>query len=192
MPNQFDWQIDEEDEQEVVHAGHRRRSLRSRRSWILTGIILTTLLGGWIFIQQRQKRITGENISIVQRHIDLEDQAYDSGDGDLFFSLQANDPAWFAAQLRPENQAFYSGTTTPQITQVDAFENSIRANAQWQDEAGVWQRLIFLDLLGPGWVRGPGNDAYWADQLIDEQEWGKIRYHAVDENLIPSIAHFVD
>jgi ABC-type glycerol-3-phosphate transport system substrate-binding protein len=192
MGKQFDWQFNEEDEQDVVHAGYNSLSSGERRSWILAGIILTMVLGGWIFIQLRQKRITDENISIVQRHIDLEDRAYDNGDGELFYSLQANDPAWFSAQLRPENQAFYSGTTTLQITQADAYENSIGADVQWQDDAGVWQRLIFLERLGTDWVRVPSVDAYWANQLIDEQEWGKIRYHAVDEKLIPSIVLFVD
>ena len=192
MSNRFDWQFDEEPEEKAVRARHRWWSPNALWVWGVTAVLLAAFLSGWFFVRQRDKQAADARIASVQAVLDLEHQAYQNGDGDLFFGVQANDPAWFAAQLQPENQTFYQAQNPPQITQADAHERFIWANANWSDAAGTWQRLLFFEQQAGIWIHVPADPAYWQNQITRRFDWGLLRFHVVDESWAASIGQFVE
>ena len=191
MGNQFNWDFDEEDDHDSVHADRTHRSKNAFWFWGLTAVFLTIFIGAWFFIQRQDRQASNARIESVQTILDQEYHAYREGNGPVFFSLLANDPAWFSAQLRFENQTFYRDEI-PKITEAAHHENFIWASARWSDAAGTWQRVLFFEQLGSSWVHMPSDPSYWGNQLTQKNSWGTLRYHVVDDPLAGSIANFVD
>ena len=110
MSDQFEWQFDVEDEQDAGEDDwppdeSQRRLVDPFIRFVLEMVVFFGLLYGiWQVWQTLESRPDTVLMQSVQTVLDLEQQAVLDGDGELFLSLQAKDPAWISAQLRPENQ----------------------------------------------------------------------------------------
>jgi ABC-type glycerol-3-phosphate transport system substrate-binding protein len=140
MPNPFDWHVTEEEalpdfQESLAHGRHPR-------FWLIALLILLLIMGGWGLARYRLNRIQAELQAQVQAVLDLEQTALHNGDGDLFFSVQTADPAWFSTQLRPESQSRVR--TGLHVTQVQQVGEYIWANVVWEEAeeqvaSGEWQ-----------------------------------------------------
>jgi ABC-type glycerol-3-phosphate transport system substrate-binding protein len=126
----------------------------------------------------------------VQAVLDLEHDAVLNGDGELFLSLQADDPAWISAQLWPENQAVTRAGLS--VTHAVQSEEFIWANVTWTTGGETQQRIAFFKNQ-EGRLRhiptAPPN--YWGAQWRNEHRWGALVYHGVDHEWTEDIAAFV-
>jgi ABC-type glycerol-3-phosphate transport system substrate-binding protein len=117
----------------------------SFRPWLallsIAGLLVLVIIG-WQLAQRETRRLEERRIERVQQFVDLASGAMLTGDGDLFFALQAPGASWQAALLSPENQAVFKGD--PIITRARERDNEIWANISWSGNGERWQRVIFL------------------------------------------------
>jgi ABC-type glycerol-3-phosphate transport system substrate-binding protein len=211
MGDPFDWQVTEDEEladsQEILAHG------RHPRFWLLTILILFLIVGGWGLARYRLNRAQVELQAQVQAVLDLERAALHNGDGDLFFSVQTADPAWFSTQLRPQSQArVRTGLHVTQAQQVGEF---IWANVRWQEASGQvaslqvarqspnlpvspppisqssYQQIMFFQWQDGRLLHLPTDPDYWGRGLHLETAWGQLDYQEVDQAWAGELAAFV-
>lgn len=192
MKNQFDWQVGETEEEEPSLIREVQSWWQADAFWFLLGslVIAGLLVGGWRVGQAQLARSERQLKSRIQTILDLERQAFMERDGDLFFSLQDEDPAWFAAQLLPENQALYRAG--PEVTRAQSRDNYVWSNVSWRDGDQVWQRVLFFEWLGGQLVQVPTDESYWGTRNSARHSWGELVYQEVDAGFADSVASFVD
>lgn len=127
---------------------------------------------------------------MAQTALDFERDAYLAGDGDLFYSFQADDPAWFSAQLRPTNGRLYRHT--PMITDAQQHNTFIWANLQWLESGRTLQRVAFWRIQPDGRLsRQPTAPGYWGSFTFADYAWGQLNYFQTDANLAEQIGQYV-
>ena len=99
---------------------------RSIRFFLKTVVFFGLLFGLWQVWRIQQAESETKLIQPVQAVLDLERDAVLNGDGELFLSLQIDDPAWISAQLRPENQAAIRAGL--RVAHAEQYEDFIWAN----------------------------------------------------------------
>lgn len=187
MSEQFDWQIGE-DEDELELQSQTAVSQPSRMmSWILlTAVLVAGLWWGRRTLQNQLSSSERDLLGQVQTALDFERDAYLAGDGELFYSFQADDPAWFAAQLQPENGRLYQHT--PTVTDVQQYDNFVWANLQWTEGSQTLQRVAFWEAQPDGvLVRQPRAPGYWGSFTFVDFDWGKLRYYQTDADYSEAI-----
>ncbi len=189
MGNQFNWKIEEEPEETGPLLRDRRRRLASIMFWAVALILIGALLGRWAMARERGRAEQAGLIDTVQELLDLGQQAMSMGNGDLYFSLQEDNPDWFAAQLRPDNQAIVQSGL--KVTNVEDKGAAIWANATWMEGDETLQRILFFQRRAGQLQRIAGDANYWGAQLQREETWGNLTYHAVDDPWATSVANFV-
>ncbi len=192
MSNQFDWEIGdlEEEKEEAVIVSHRRWWLIDYFWFLLaTAVLIGLLIGGWRVGQAQLDRSEKRLMERVQTVLDLERQAFLDGDGELYFSIQAADPAWISAQLHPENQEPVQAGL--QVTRARAQDEIIWANASWTTERQTWQRILFFEWRDGHPVHVQNDSNYWGKTQRSKYGWGELVYHEIDEPWAETIANFV-
>lgn len=193
MSERFDWQIGEEDDGRISPPSPTAVPPNSRL-WFWLGLTAVLLLsGGWLWhTLQTQLAEAEENaISLAQNALDFERDAYLAGDGDLFYSFQADDPAWFAAQFQPINGRLYHHN--PTVTHAEPHDNFIWANVQWTEGTQTYQRVAFWQLQPDGsLIRQPEAPGYWGG-FVDSVHypWGQLDYFQIDADLAGQIGQHV-
>ena len=187
MSERFDWQIGEE-EDELPPAPDTAVSPKARL-WRWLSIFIVLLLGLWWGGRGVQEQLANSERILrqqVQAALNFERDAYLAGDGDLFFSFQASDPDWFAAQLQPLNGRLYRHN--PTVTQAELHDDTIWANLQWQEGAQTLQRVGFWQIQPDGSLRRqPIAPGYWGRTTFADFSWGTLRYRQTDADLAEQI-----
>lgn len=189
MSNQFEWQIEEA---ETGTGPPRRRSRQTKVARWLLALLVSGLLmyAVWWLVQRQLNLIDADLQRSVQELLDLEQRAVLTGDGELFLSLQASDPAWRAAQLLPYNHAPVRAGQT--VEAIEASGGAVQAEVTWREGDSRWRRFVFFNRQGESLTHGPAPDAYWGRRRQQTYEWGSLSYYAVDAAWAPAIAAFVD
>ncbi len=191
MSERFDWQIGEEADGRIP-SPPTAVSTQSRR-WFWLGLMVVLLLsGGWLWrtLQTQLAEAEQDAINLAQNALDFERDAYLAGDGDLFYSFQADDPAWFAAQLQPVNGRFYRHN--PTVTHAEQHGNNIWANLAWTEGDQTYQRVAFWQLQPDGsLIRQPEAPGYWVGFDSALYPWGQLDYSQIDADLARQIGPYV-
>ncbi len=189
MGNQFKWQFDE-DKNDPFLDGERNFGKGSPFwFWSIVLFVLVAILGSWAIYRQRADKETTNFVESVQDILDLQHQALTSGDGDLFFALQADDPQWFSAQLSPQNQAINRAGLT--VTNAEEHGEYLWVNATWEEQGEVNQRILFFESRLGQLQQVPTDLNYWGKQLQDKNEWGTLEYHVVDDVWAIRIGNYI-
>ena len=190
MGDQFDWQFDESLDERPSQDGLRRLRASGARFWLVAVVVVATVIGGWALLRWQQTQSTRVLVEATQASLDLLVKTAAEGDGELFFALQETDADWFAAQLRPENIAFYRAG--PTISNVREAGGMLHANAVWHEDGKRYQRVLFFDGSSEQPRQVPTDPAYWGEKMEVRQVWGRLRYHEVDETWVPAVSAFVE
>jgi len=199
MKKGFDWQTDIEDEaweeQEQQSLSHRRW-LNPIWLAMLVAIVGIVSFGGWLSEQQVEESDEALR-QLVQDVLDREHQAFLNGDGELYFSMLADDPAWRAAQLRPENMmAARAGYT---VTAAELHGDIVWADVVWEENGYIdttqhnrlFQRIIFFERQNGQLVHIATDADYWGNwgEMVSRRyDWGELTYTAKDEPFVDEIA----
>lgn len=193
MTDPFDWQIGEEDDELPPFEGNKRPS---HRFWlgplmavVGTAVVMALLFSGFQTGSRRITEVEDDVRQLVQDHLDLQVEAVLEGDGDLFFSLHEDDPAWRTAQLLPANQAFYKAV--PQVTRAQNREGIIWANVSTTKGSQPIQRIMFFEQVGGGMHQVSTDPAYWGPIHQALVDWGNLRYYEIDKALADEFETFV-
>lgn len=187
MSERFDWQIGEE-EDDLEQQSHTAVSQSSR---LLLWLVLVAVLmfGLWWGGRSVQEQLSSSERVLqqqVQAALDFERDSYLAGDGDLFYSFQADDPAWFTAQLNPLNGRLYRAN--PTITHAEQHDTYIWANLQWTEAGQTLQRVAFWQIQPDGSLsRQPEAPGYWGSFTFVDFAWGKLSYFQTDSDLTEEI-----
>lgn len=191
MGNHFNWQFDEESDANAAPLD-RQGSQRIQGMgwfWAITAVLAILFLGGWM-LRTRLTRVETDLQTQAQAVLDTQRDALLAGDGERFFALQAIDPAWQATQLQPDLVAQHRSGLT--VTQVEAQETHVWANAIWQDNGAAQQRILFFYRESGNQLLPVASDpAYWGTQVARPQPWGTLHLHAVDEQWATTIGNNV-
>lgn len=191
MSERFDWQIGE-DENDLTLPRDTAVSQKSRL-WRWLSLFIVLLLGLWWGGRGVQEQLANSERVLrrqVQTALDFERDAYLAGDGDLFYSFQANDPAWFAAQLQPLNGRLYRHN--PTVTHAELHDTFIWANLQWTEGTQTYQRVGFWQIQPDGSLRRqPGAPGYWGSTTFADYGWGTLRYSQTDAVLAEQVGRHV-
>ena len=171
-------------------AGPRPTRHPVRTFWVTSVIITLLILSGWTFLRRQQERNRQALIESTQAALDLMRDAVADGDGELFFALQDPGVETFAAQLTPQNLAFYRAG--PRITNVEQSDALLHANAVWQENGRRYQRILFFSQHGNQPRLTATDPNYWGGSKRKQQSWGRLIYHERDEVWTDEIARFVD
>jgi ABC-type glycerol-3-phosphate transport system substrate-binding protein len=156
---------------------------------LATALVAALLIAGWQIGQRQLAQLETRLRQGVQVVLDLEHKAVLAGDGELFFTVQAPDPAWFSAQLLPENQA--ANRAGLQATRVEQHEDYLWANVTWSEGDETWQRIAFFLWQDGRFVHVPSAPGYWGQRRPSAHEWGELIVHQVDSAWSDTIAAFV-
>ncbi|MCB9007449.1 MAG: hypothetical protein H6656_08840 [Ardenticatenaceae bacterium] len=191
MSERFDWQIGEE-EDELTPQTHTAVS-QSSRLWVWLGLTAVLVFGLWWGGRTVQEQLASSERALrqqVQTALDFERDAYLAGDGDLFYSFQADDAAWFTAQLQPLNGRLYHNT--PTVTHAEQHDTFIWANVQWTESGQPLQRVAFWQVQPDGGlIRQPEAPGYWGSFTFVDFAWGKLSYFQTDADLAEQIGQHI-
>jgi len=159
--------------------------------WLgITAVLLVGIWWGWRGVQARlasSEQALGQQAQIA---LDFERDAYLAGDGDLFYSFQAEDPAWFTAQLQPLNGRLYHHT--PAITHAEQHDSYIWANLQWTEGSQTLQRVAFWQTQPDGsLVRQPKAPGYWGGFTSSSYAWGRLNTFQTDADLAQQVGQHI-
>lgn len=192
MGNQFHWQIDENENEPAIGDEEKGRHGRNRRFWFVIFFILAfILIGAWGAVRWQLHRAQESLRQQVQAALALEQTAVYNGDGDLFFSLQSPDPAWWAAQLHPHNLA--RTRANRQVTDVEQVGGMFWANITWPvaETGEIYQYIAFFQPVNGRLLHTATDPAYWGRNFRLETAWGRLDYMEVDAPWMEEIAAFV-
>ena len=193
MKQDFDWQIDiEDDEWGEPNKKKPRRKRPFNPAWfmIIATIVTIGVVGGWFAGQQQLEKSEATLRDSVQTLLDLEHEALLKGDGDFYFGRMADDPAWRAAQLRPENlNAARAGFT---VTRAQTNGDFIWANVVWEEYGRSYQRIAFFQQQNGQLQHVTKDPDYWGNTLNAAQSWGNLAFSEIDEPFAKEIAITID
>ena len=186
MSVDFDWRIEEEDGPTSFPEPRPRR----RFPWgliLLLGVALMAVGGGSVAYRVRQSEaVLGEE---VQTLVDFEREAFLAGDGELFFSTQSAESDWLTTQLRPETQQQQRAGLT--ITHAEQHGDSIWANAEWTDDNGTWQRILFFQHVNGNLTQIDNSAQFWGVEQTKLADWGLLKLSEADESWTDEMRDFV-
>ncbi len=194
MSIQFDWQEGDGEQQS------NESQKRSPRSWMPNGlfwmvaaiILVAGILAIWFASRRRAVQAEETLQNRLQRLVDLESQAVKQGDGELFATLQTDDPAWFSYQLRPQSQIFNRADRT--VTRVGQIGDQIWSNVVWEDGSKKYQRLMFFVWENGFLHRASTSSNYWSGlESVSRfsQPWGTLILPEEDAPWEQAISEFV-
>lgn len=188
MGNNFQWHTDTEFDP-PPDSSKPQRSWEMAGFWLTTAVIIIILATGYFLSQRQLTQVNSEIQTDLQTLLDVQHDAFLAGDGDLFFTGYAPDPAWQAAQLLPFNQAAQRAGLT--ITRVETNRDKVWANATWTQTGETYQKLLFFEGRGSQYQQIPTDAAYWGDLEQRKTEWGVIYTYEVDDEWTLDIISFV-
>ena len=189
MGDQFNWQFDESPDERPSQDGYGRSRANATAFWIIAALVTIGVIAGWAAYKRQADKSSANLIGSIQDNLDLQHQALTAGDGDLFYTLYADDPYWFSAQLLPENQTINRAGLT--VTNAEEHGEYIWVNATWEYEGQILQRILFFEPRAGRLRQVPTDSTYWGERLLHEYEWGTLKYYAVDDAWANSIGNHI-
>jgi ABC-type glycerol-3-phosphate transport system substrate-binding protein len=189
MSGRFDWEFDQEIQAEA-QPGRAGTPRVSRRSWFVVAAVLLLLAGLWAagrWQLARTERIGREEAQTV---LNLLSQAAANNDSELFFALQAADPAWRATLLQPEQQKMYRAN--PQITRAESSGENVWANVTWMEDGHEQQRLVFFKTEDNQLRQIPPPRDYWGARQRSHHHWGDLLLYEADQEWSDDVAAYVN
>lgn len=185
MSGRFDWQYEEAEEtsgQPAIPAVARHfRTLAA--AFLLIALIL------WVSFRLLSDRAERTALTSIQFILDVTRDACRAGDGEVFFSLQSDDPARQALLLEPQQyEAYCTG-----LTAIDVRPFGGDYVAVLSEPGNGVTRLAFFNVQ-PGETRQiPPPAGYWGEErTLHRPAWGTLIYGAADEPFAADIAAFID
>lgn len=194
MNDQFQWEEEPEPGTEKQRPFSQRdtSSFHPKRHWQRHVLVLVLVsLSGWLFVHTRITQTETQLRRDIQAILNLEQQAFQQGDGDLFFTAMSDDPAWRAAQLLPLNQAVYQAGQT--VTAARLQENDVWATIAWTDTdtEQSWQRVAFFRRQDGQLLHVPTSADFWGAQQHQETTWGQLIFQEADAPFITAVSDFI-
>lgn len=191
MKGQFDWFVGEEDEADVVplRSESGRWLTHSLGFLLVTAVITLALLTSWQIGQNRLEQSEADAATAVQSLLDLEHNAFQRGDGDLYFSFYGNDPRWIAAQLQPQN--LNAARAGYHVTRAEAHDSFIWANLAWTIDQQTYQRIAFFQRQDGQLTHAPTAPDYWGSWISYKEPWGALIFTERDELWADAVASFI-
>jgi len=186
----FDWTYEKEeppfsdDEKGSVSRGPGRKIW-----WIALAIVAMLLVGlAWAITYKSAITADPQLEAAVRAYLELEQRAVQSGNGDLFFSLQADDPAWRATQLQPVNQAFNAADRD--VIDIERRGDDVRVTivtdtdltSDGQSSGEQVERMAFYHWVGGVLERTATDPAFWGEKETLVFEWGQLVFHERDRD----------
>ncbi len=177
MSVNFDWQIDE-DEQELGRKNKRGQPGKTWLRWLFlamcTAILIVWGWGQWQIIrEQQQTRLA------LQTVVDEQAAFWQIGAVAEFLAQAPPNAVWQADQFRSENINFWLGN--PQITDFERQEGEIWANATWELPGGeTRQRALFFEERPSGIVLRDSAYQFWGIPRREVTPWGTMRLYEAD------------
>lgn len=184
----FDWTTTDGEHNEAVVGTVRTRS----RSWRIifigfgaVAVLALLLWAGYLIVQRRALAELEQAASLYQQ---LQRQAINSRNGELFQSINATTPAWLSTQLQPRSWQVH--LQNPQVNAVQAHHEGLMATLQWPDNAAIQQRYVFFTWRNNALIQAPIPIDYWGDIMTIQQPWGRLTLRQVDQPWAAEIARF--
>jgi hypothetical protein len=187
----YRWQVESEDEWEVLTLPSRQRwqvPWRALAAVVLLLAVAAGVAGGvfWHRAREGEERLKRELGTIV----DLEAQALRDGDRETFLSLQDEyDSQWygrqeerfpedaFSANLEPGQEASLAVLSAGMLS----VEDHAWAEVAWALEDGVYRRAQFYRQVDGRWLRTGARREYYGRERTRETAHFAFRYLARDE-----------
>ncbi len=191
MNDQFDWVIGDERDGKggAFHSAASRWAARSIWFLLVTAVFTAIILSSWYVGRNRLAQSEAKASEAVQHILDLEQDAFLRGDGDLYFSLHSPDSDWIPAQFSPIN--IQSARAGFQVTRAETHDDFIWANLSWAAEDAIYQRIAFFQWQGDQLVHMATAPNYWGSWKAAPQPWGELIFTETDEEWALLIADFV-
>ena len=197
MSFEFDWQVDEEERdaavgpREYVATPHKRRARHFSWRWLLLFLVGALLIGAtaWIVVNRLNKQAEADLVKAITAYQKLEGQAARAGDGDLFRSVLAPDPALLSAQFLPRNSAFNQAEST--VLSAKPTSNEVWTTVQWQDGDETLSRVLIYERDRGKLRRSRGTEHPWEQRYKVELPWGRIWLYEADLQWQHEIEAFV-
>ncbi len=192
----FDWTHDENESPFAPPARDEPPAPRKRWGrWLVLAASAFLLLGGiWVGLTWLSARVDPRLRGAVRAYLELEQDAMRSGDGERFFSLQEDDPAWRSAQLQLVNQTFNAADRT--VLSLERHGQDVWVTLSGLDpaepEAGLVTRMAFYRWAGGALRRTATDPAFWGETLTVEQPWGTLLLSARDEDLADGVSASIE
>lgn len=189
----FDWTYDEEDSP-FGRDGKKRSPRRPGRAagWIALGIGAVLLVGlTWAATYWSAVSTSPQLEEAVRTHLQLEQDAVLNGNGNIFFSLQSDDPAWRAVQLQLTNQVFNAASREPIAIERRGQDVHVTLRSQ-ADGSGPVERVAFYQWLNGVLTRTATDPAFWGDSNDIEYEWGRFTFFDRDRESAPAIGEHIN
>lgn len=183
------WRIGEDESQEPDPPEPQRPFLGPLLFLLLTAVLVGGVLSAWYAGQRQIERSEADLRRQVQTVLDLQQRAVQRGDGDLFFSVVADDPAFRAAQLLPANVDPHRAGLT--VTRAWLRDGIVQANLRWTANGKTYQRIAFYRLRSADLRQIPTTPDYWGDSIVRQTAWGRLEISEVDAAWATDIAAFV-
>lgn len=187
MSVNFDWQLSEE-EFEIENQEHNAPPPWRRWLFVLVLLLLAGSIGGsmWWQVNSAERQLRNS----AQFVLDLEHQAYLSGDGELLFSVyEPNDVFFKSAQLRPDQLAIQAAGQT--VNQAELHESIIWANVTWEADGQTYQRIQFFEQSENGVIHVATDPNYWGEWREQAFEWGTLRLRSADAQWLEPIGQHI-
>lgn len=196
MTIDFDWTHDENESPFTPSPQGEPPAPRTRWSRWFALVIITLLLAGlaWVGLMWLSARVDPRLREAVRAYLQLEQDAMRSGDGERFFSLQDDDPAWRSAQLLPVNQIFNAADRS--LVSLERHGQDVWVTLASPDPAapaaGPVIRMAFYRWAGGALRRIATDPAFWGETLTVEQPWGTLVISTRDGNLANAIGASIE
>lgn len=195
MTDPFDWHVGEEEEDALPIAEEATTApgwfwFNSAAIVAITAVILLFILSGYRTGQRQLENLESNARTLVQAQLDLQAEAIQNGDGELFFSLHEDNTVWRAAQLLPENVAFYRAN--PKVTRTQTTDNRVWANVSAGKQGGKINRIMFFVRQPDGTIQQVATDpAFWGGTTARIAPWGTLRIQSADKGWADQVEAFV-
>ena len=185
MGVQFDWQADDEHEAEISRSGGGPRARRP----LLGVLALVLLVGGWLSYLLLTRPDADELIPVVQVYQDSERAAINTGDRDLFLSLQDRDFGWVAQQFSRARTLADHGAEI-----IDAEQHGVYLWVTLAAAAGdgAGRHKTFYRWENERLVHSAPDPDFWGRPVLSTHAWGTLNASRRDEEIAPAVAKFVD
>ena len=189
---EFNWDIDEDEANyDNRSGGPPNEDNRSRRRLFLLGgialglVLLVASIYWWINLEDRRTR------DRIQAIINLQQEAIDAGDGDLFFGGFTDTLSVQINMLHPDLLSYWGGA--PKLVDLDFQGNEIWALTEWEvDGEAPRQKYIFFNNESGSPQLISNSLLYWGETTATEFSWGKLTTFQPDTVLAAPIGEHIE